>query len=116
VTKWWIRAEVLGLLSDLVIGVYAMESLLLRVLKGSTRDGAGQWVLQAKAAQVFIHSQVAQLEDKAKQILAAATEGDELRTHLAALRRFAKSVPLNLISLRQDIARKLDEAGKYCLS
>jgi len=110
------QQEVLSLLSDLVIGVYAMESLLLRVLKGSARDGTARWELQAKAAQVFIHSQVATMEDKARQILAAATEGDELRTHLAALRRFAKSMPVNLISLRQDIARKLTEEGKYCLS
>jgi alkylation response protein AidB-like acyl-CoA dehydrogenase len=110
------QQEILSLLSDLVIGVYAMESLLLRVLKGSARDGAAQWELKAKAAQVFIHSQVAALEDKAKQILAAVAEGDELRTHLAALRRFAKSMPVNLISLRQDIARKLNEEGKYCLS
>ena len=110
------QQEVLGLLSDLVIGVYAMESLLLRVLKGSARAGAAQWELRAKAAQVFIHSQVATLEDKTKQILAAAAEGDELRTHLAALRRFAKSMPVNLISLRQDIARKLNEEGKYCFS
>ena len=108
--------EVLGLLSDLVIGVYAMESLLLRVLKGTARDGATRWELQAKAAQVLIHSQIAILEDKAKQILAAVAEGDELRTHLAALRRFTKSMPVNLISLRQDIARKLNEDGKYCLS
>jgi alkylation response protein AidB-like acyl-CoA dehydrogenase len=110
------QQEVLSLLSDLVIGVYAMESLLLRVLKGTARDGAARWELQGKAAQVFIHSQLATLEDKAKQILAAASEGDELRTHLAALRRFAKSMPVNLISLRQDIARKLNEEGKYCLS
>ena len=37
------QQEVLGLLSDLVIGVYAMESLLLRVLKGAARDGVGRW-------------------------------------------------------------------------
>ena len=110
------QQEVLSLLSDLVIGVYAMESLLLRVLKGAARDGAGRWELQAKAAQVLVHTQLAMLEDKTKQILAAASEGDELRTHLAALRRFAKSMPVNLISLRQDIARKLNEEGKYCLS
>jgi len=110
------QQEVLSLLSDLVIGVYAMESLLLRVLKGAARDGVRRWELQAKAAQVFIHSQLATLEDKARQILAAASEGDELRTHLAALRRFAKSMPVNLISLRQDIARKLNQDGKYCLS
>ena len=110
------QQEVLALLSDLVIGVYAMESLLLRVLKGSARDGVERWALQVKAAQVFIPGQMDELECKAKQILAACTEGDDLRTQLAALRRFAKSTPVNSISLRQDIARKLNEEGKYCLS
>lgn len=110
------QQEVLSLLSDLVIGIYAMESLLLRVLKGIARDGAAHWELQVKAAQVFIHSNVAALEDKSKQILAAAAEGDELRTHLAALRRYSKFMPVNLIQLRQDIARKLNAEGKYCLS
>src|SRR5262245_21195395 len=110
------QQEVLALLSDLVIGVYAMESLLLRVLKGCARDGVERWALQVKAAQVFIPGQMDELECKAKQILAASTEGDDLRTQLAALRRFAKFAPVNSISLRQEIARKLNEEGKYCLS
>jgi alkylation response protein AidB-like acyl-CoA dehydrogenase len=110
------QQEILMLLSDLVIGIYAMESVLLRVLKGIERDGAERWALQTKAAQVLIYSQLSAMEDKARQILAAAAEGDELRTHLAALRRFTKSVPINLIALRQQIADKLNETGKYCLS
>ncbi|MBM3803518.1 MAG: acyl-CoA dehydrogenase [Acidimicrobiia bacterium] len=110
------QQEVLSLLSDLVIGVYAMESLLLRVLKGVGRDGPARWGLQAKAAEVFIHSQLTALEDKTRQILAATSEGDELRTHLAALRRFAKAMPVDVIRRRQEIAQKLNEAGKYCLS
>ena len=110
------QQEVLTLLSDLVIGIYAMESVLLRVLKGLSREGTEEWDLQAKAASVLVHGKLPELEDKAKQILAAVTEGDELRTHLAALRRFTKSTPVNLITLRQDIAKKLNEEGKYCLS
>ncbi|HEX2524525.1 MAG TPA: acyl-CoA dehydrogenase family protein, partial [Terriglobia bacterium] len=110
------QQEVLTLLSDLVIGIYAMESFLLRVLKGLSRQGTKGWDVQAKAASVLVHGKLPELEDKAKQILAAVTEGDELRTHLAALRRFTKSTPVNLITLRQDIAKKLNEEGKYCLS
>ncbi len=110
------QQEVLCLLSDLVMGIYAMESVLLRVLKGIARDGAAQWQLQAKAAQIIIHGQLPELDDKARQILSATSEGDELRTHLAALRRFTKSTPVNLIALRQEIARKLNEETKYCLS
>jgi alkylation response protein AidB-like acyl-CoA dehydrogenase len=110
------QQEVLTLLSDLVIGIYAMESILLRVLKGLSRQGTKGWDVQAKAASLLVHGKLPELEDKAKQILAAVTEGDELRTHLAALRRFTKSTPVNLITLRQDIAKKLNEEGKYCLS
>jgi alkylation response protein AidB-like acyl-CoA dehydrogenase len=110
------QQEVLTLLSDLVIGIYAMESFLLRVLKGLSRQGTKGWDVQAKAASLLVHGKLPELEDKAKQILAAVTEGDELRTHLAALRRFTKSTPVNLITLRQDIAKKLNEEGKYCLS
>jgi alkylation response protein AidB-like acyl-CoA dehydrogenase len=110
------QQEVLTLLSDLVIGIYSMESVLLRVLKGLSREGSEEWDLQAKAASVLVRGKLPELEDKAKQVLAAVTEGDDLRTHLAALRRFTKSTPVNLITLRQNIAKKLNEEGKYCLS
>jgi alkylation response protein AidB-like acyl-CoA dehydrogenase len=108
--------EVLSLLSDLVIGIYAMESVLLRVFKGMAQDGAVKWDLPVKAVKVLIHGKLPELEGKARQVLAAVSEGDDLRTHLAALRRFTKSTPINLIALRQDIARGLNEEGKYCLS
>jgi alkylation response protein AidB-like acyl-CoA dehydrogenase len=110
------QQEVLTLLSDLVIGIYDMESVLLRVLKRLSRGRTEEWDLQVKATQVLIHGKLPELEDKAKQVLAAVAEGDELRTHLAALRRFTKSAPINLISLRQQIAKELSEEGKYCLS
>jgi alkylation response protein AidB-like acyl-CoA dehydrogenase len=110
------QQEVLSQLSDLVISIFAMESMLLRVLKGASRSGAAKMEFQLKAVQIYTHSTLPGIEDKAKQILAAVSEGDELRTQLAALRRFSKNSPLNLIALRRDIARKLREEGKYCLS
>ena len=110
------QQEVLSLLSDLVIAIFAMESMLLRVLKGIARYGASKLEIQIKAVQICVHSALPEVENKAKQILAAVSEGDELRTQLAALRRFTKNTPLNLISLRQAIAQKLKEEGKYFLS
>jgi len=110
------QQEVLSLLSDLVIAIFAMESMLLRVLKGIARYGASKLEIQIKAVQVCVHGTLPEVENKAKQILAAVSEGDELRTQLAALRRFTKNTPLNLISLRQAIAQKLKEEGKYFLS
>jgi hypothetical protein len=41
------------------------------------------------------------------------SEGDELRTLLAALRRFTKLTPVNTIAARQRIAGVLIEANKW---
>jgi hypothetical protein len=41
------------------------------------------------------------------------TDGDELRTLLAALRRFTKLTPMNTITARQRIADVLITANKW---
>jgi alkylation response protein AidB-like acyl-CoA dehydrogenase len=110
------QQEILSLLSDLVISIFEAESVLLRAQKVAARNSQDKSDLQIKAAQLIVHARFSEVESKAKQILAAVSDGDELRTHLAALRRFTRSTPVNLIALRQVIARKLAEEGKYCLS
>jgi len=110
------QQEILSLLSDLVISIFEAESVLLRAQKVAARSSEKRTDLQTKAAQLIVHAKSWEVESKAKQILAAVSDGDELRTHLAALRRFTRSTPVNLIALRQAIARKLAEEGKYCLS
>lgn len=108
--------EILCLMSDLVIEIYAMESVLLRVMKGVERDGVSKWQLPIMAAKICIHGKFLQLENLVKPILAAVSVGDELKIQLMALRRFTKSVPIDLIALRREIAQALNSAGKYCLS
>ena len=48
-----------------------------------------------------------------KNTLAAMAEGDELRTLLAALRRFTKATPMNTVSARQRIADVMIAANKW---
>jgi len=43
-------------------------------------------------------------------------EGDMLRTQLAILRRLAKYEPFNTIELRQKIAQRAIEVGRYSLA
>jgi butyryl-CoA dehydrogenase len=43
-------------------------------------------------------------------------EGDVLRTQLAILRRLVKHEPFNTIELRQQVAQKVIERGKYTLA
>jgi hypothetical protein len=63
--------------------------------------------------RVFCNDAVQRIDAKAKNVLAAMSEGDEARTLLAALRRFTKQSPYNTVAARQRIADVLVKANKY---
>jgi hypothetical protein len=63
--------------------------------------------------RVFCNDAVERIETHAKNTLAAMSEGDELRTLLAALRRFTKMQPMNTVAARQRIADELIAANKW---
>jgi len=66
-----------------------------------------------KISQIYCNDAVGKVEHHAKEILAAVSEGDMLRTNLAALKRFLKFSPVNTIPLRQELADVMLNAGKY---
>ena len=101
------QQELLMLLSDLVIAIYSLECMLLRIQKGLLRQGQKKWAIPLQAATVLAHTQLFKAENIAKQVFCATSEGDELRVQFAALRRFTKSTPIDLISLRRHIAQQL---------
>jgi alkylation response protein AidB-like acyl-CoA dehydrogenase len=98
------QQEVLMGISDIVMEIFAMESVLLRTRK----NGAG-----AEMAAVFLRDAMARVEFSARAVLAACSEGDSLRTNMAVLRRFAKYEPVNAIELRRKIAHRLLAAERY---
>ncbi len=63
--------------------------------------------------RVFCNDAVERVEANAKNTLAAMAEGDELRTLLAALRRFTKNTPANTVAPRRRIADAMVKANKY---
>ena len=105
--------ELLGLISDMVIQVYAMESGLLRAMKtmGSPMDERGQ--IQRAMVKVFVNDAFERLEGIAKKAFAAVAEGDTLRTQLSALKKLSRFTPVNTIALRREIADYVIKAGRY---
>ena len=90
-------------IADIVIAVACAESTLLRA-----SSAAGPLApFHADAAAIYINDAASRVDASAKQLLAAMAEGDTLRTHLAALRRLLKVVPIDTVSRRRRIA---DEA------
>jgi alkylation response protein AidB-like acyl-CoA dehydrogenase len=105
--------ELLGLISDMVIQVYAMESGLLRAMKTVEKYGGERSEIQVAMVKVFVNDAFDRLDILAKKGFAAIAEGDILRTQLSALKKLTRFTPVNTIALRRKIADYTIKVGKY---
>ena len=110
------QQELVALISDIIIEVFAMESALLRTLKKVQKEGEEKSGIQIAVTQVYINDAFARIEWMAKQIFAAIAEDEELRTQLMALKRLAKNTPINTIALRREIADSVIPLARYHLT
>jgi len=107
------QQEILMSVADIVMDTFAMESAILRARKMAAVQGEPAVALQLDLTRVFCNDGIERIEANAKNTLAAMAEGDELRTLLAALRRFTKMTPMNTVAARQRIANAMIEANRY---
>jgi len=110
------QQEVMGAIADITIEAYAMESAVLRARKIAEAKGEAGAALPIAMTRVYLTQAMEKVEAAAKKIIAAVADGDMMRTQLAILRRLAKYEPFNTIELRQEIAKKVIERGKYALA
>jgi len=110
------QQEVMGAIADMTIEIYAMESAVLRAQKIAEQKGESAAALPIAMTRVYMSQALERIEAAAKKVIADVADGDMLRTQLAILRRLAKHDPFNTIALRQQIAGKTIEAGKYRLN
>jgi len=101
--------EVLMHLSNMVMDVFAMDTAIHRVMKRASSS------VREDVARTFINDAMSRVEFSAKQVLAAVSEGDAMRTQLAALRRLLRWMPINSVQTRQRIADFLIDNGRYAL-
>ena len=104
------QQEILLNTADILIDVFAAESVLLRASAAGAANGN---LTSEAAARVFINDAAARVEMGARTTLAAMTEGDTLRTMLAALRRIMKVTPVNTIALRRTVADAVTQRKGY---
>jgi alkylation response protein AidB-like acyl-CoA dehydrogenase len=105
--------EVIGVLSNLVMDVYGMESALLRTRKKAQRASNGAEGVEAVATRCFIYEAADRMETEARLALARIAEGDTLRVQLGVLRRFLRRTPPDLIGLRRQVANRALDLGRY---
>jgi alkylation response protein AidB-like acyl-CoA dehydrogenase len=115
------QQEIMGAIADMTIETYAMETAVLRAQK-IAESGSSSSKSEAAAAlpiamtRVYLTQAFEKVESAARKVIAAVAEGDMLRTQLAILRRLSKHEPFNTIELRQQIAQRMIERGKYTLA
>ncbi|HEY6331408.1 MAG TPA: acyl-CoA dehydrogenase family protein [Blastocatellia bacterium] len=109
------QQEILAAASDIIMDIYGIESAILRTERLISSRGERACANQIDAARIFTNDALARIEANAKKALAAMTEGDELRTMLAVLKRLTRFTPVNTIAARRRVADAMIEAGRYCL-
>jgi butyryl-CoA dehydrogenase len=102
--------EVMGALADMIIEVFTMESGILRAEKMAAKGAAANPVALAR---LYAAKAMDAIELAGRKVIAAATEGDALRTQMAILRRLAKRDPVDTIGLRREVAVHVVKAGRY---
>ena len=107
------QQEILMGIADIIMDTYAMETAILRARKLAASESESAAERYLDMTRVFCNDAVQRIESRAKNTLAGMSEGDELRTLLAALRRFTKLQPMNTIAARQRIADDLIAANKW---
>jgi len=107
------QQEILIGIADIIMDAYAMETAILRARKLVAAKGESASERYLDMTRVFCNDAVGRIEARAKSTLSGMAEGDELRTLLAALRRFTKLQPMNTIAARQRIADAMIEKNKW---
>jgi len=110
------QQEIMGAIADMTIQTYAMESATLRAQKLAARKGEAASAHAIAMARVATAEALEKIESAARMVIVACGEGDMLRSQLAILRRLCKYEPFNTLALRQAIAQRVIENGKYLVS
>ena len=105
---------VLMALAEMVLQIYAAESAVLRALKVQGLDlPLEHKAFTEKAATLAAYTAFIELEQQAKEVLSATSTGDALTTALAGVRKLSRRPNMDMIGLRQSIAKIVIEKGKY---
>ena len=107
--------EIIMNLADMVIEIYAAESVLLRVEKRIELLGADANALYKDIALVYLNRATEKVNNAGRSAITSFAESDELRVMLMGLKRFTKIEPMNMKDARRRIADELIAKNDYVL-
>lgn len=105
--------EVVMFLADMLINIYASESILLRVEKLLAMKDNTQLDEKMAMVKVYCFDAAEKIYSAGRNALNAFADGDEKRMMLMSLRRFTKVDEYNTVAARRAIAQKIITENKY---
>ena len=105
--------EVLGMMADMAMAIFATESCLLRTLKLIEKQGSEKCRIPILLSRLAMASLLEEINGTGRTLLATAAEGDELQAQLAGLSKLTRHTPTNAVALRRQVADHILEAEKY---
>jgi alkylation response protein AidB-like acyl-CoA dehydrogenase len=107
--------EIIMNIADMAIETFVAESMLLRVIKLTDKQGEDNSKIQLAMMHCYINDAIDKVAKCGKEAINAFADGDEQKMMLLGLKRFTKSEPFNSKDARRLIADKLIGEGKYGL-
>jgi hypothetical protein len=106
--------EVIMNITDMMIEVFACESVYLRTVKLAGLKNSEELQPYIYMTEIYISDAMERINLSGKHAVTGFAEADELKMLLLGLKRFIKYEPVNTIKLRRGIAKRLIAAEKYC--
>jgi alkylation response protein AidB-like acyl-CoA dehydrogenase len=104
------KQQHLEILANMIIDLYAMDSVVNRTRIHTGRGGAEDDALRLDMTRMFVASANERVFDGARRLLANEFEGEELKKHLA-LQAILPHLPIRTIAVKQRIAEALVARG-----
>ncbi|WP_114748319.1 acyl-CoA dehydrogenase family protein [Pleomorphovibrio marinus] len=103
--------EIMMNLADIMIEIYALESMILRTERLIQKNGAAN--TQLAATQIYLFEATEKIQTAGKEAIYAFATGDEQKVLLMGLKRFTKTKPIDVKALRRSLSEQLIDKGKY---
>lgn len=107
--------EIIMNIADMAIETFVAESMLLRIVKLSDKEGEENSKVRIAMMQCYLNDAIDKVAKCGKEAINAFAGGDEQKTMLLGLKRFTKAEPFNSKDARRLIADKLIGDGRYTL-
>ena len=105
--------EIMMNLADVMIEIYAAESVLLRTEKLVSQRGEAACAAQIAMTKIYLYEAIDKVEAAAKEAIVSFAKGDEQKVMLMGLKRFTKPDFINTKDLRRQVADVMIGEGKY---